>query len=83
MDTTEPRSDADLAEIADHLHTYEPGDILFRPGEPCDFTYLLREGEVELRSGDAKARYGRGALLGELTLLPDRPNSPPPLPFPM
>ena len=60
METVEPRSDADLAEISEHLHTYEPGEILFRTGQATEFTYLIREGEVEIRSEGARARFGRG-----------------------
>ena len=71
MNAVEPRSDADLAEISDHLHTYEPGEILFRTGEASEFTYLIREGEVELRSGGAKARFGRGTVFGEVHVVPD------------
>ena len=71
VDTVEPRSDADLAELSEHLHTYEPGDILFRAGQACEFIYLVREGEVELRSAGARARFGRGTVIGESHLVPD------------
>jgi CRP-like cAMP-binding protein len=49
------------------LHTYLPGDCLFRHGEPCDMLYLVYNGSVDLlTAGHVKFKtISNGCILGE------------------
>ena len=70
MEQTEPRAPAELAAIADKLCRFAPGDVICREGEPCEYAYLVRTGEVELRILGRPRRLRRGALFGEQVMLP-------------
>jgi predicted acylesterase/phospholipase RssA/CRP-like cAMP-binding protein len=53
------------------------GDWLFRQGDPGDATYVVRAGRVEVvdAAGGVLRVLGRGAALGELSLLTSSPRS--------
>jgi CRP-like cAMP-binding protein len=57
----------------------EPGQLLFREGDPGDALYVVVEGEVSVRTmgppvGEEQ-RLGPGAFLGEVALLTDQPRA--------
>ena len=58
------------------LVSLEPGEILFREGEPGDALYVVAEGEVGVaREGPprrAVARLGPGSFFGEVALITDQ-----------
>jgi NADH dehydrogenase len=60
---------------------YEPGEVIFRQGDPGDLFYLITAGEVEVvherPTGEALvvARLGRGDHFGETALLTGRPRN--------
>ena len=55
---------------------YEPGQIIFKQGQPADRMYVVKEGEVEIRVGDEVMDVvGAGDLLGEMALVDSSPRS--------
>ena len=59
---------------------YEPGDVLFREGDPADVMYVIQAGEIEIRRtmGDVErvlAVLPAGEFLGEMGILTGRPRS--------
>ena len=59
--------------------TLEPGDVLFREGDPGDSLYVVVEGEVAMQTeGPPRvelARFGPGAFIGEVALMTDQPRA--------
>jgi NADH dehydrogenase len=62
-----------------HAH-YEPGNYIFKQGEPASFFYIIEDGEVEVSrttdrdpKGEVLAVLGPGSFFGERALLDDRP----------
>jgi NADH dehydrogenase len=60
---------------------YQPGDFIFKAGEPRMDFYLVEQGEVEVvlsaaqhPNGEAISVLGPGSLLGEKSLLNDEPH---------
>ena len=60
---------------------YQPGDFIFKAGEPRIDFYLVEQGEVEVMisgaqnpNGEAISVLGPGALVGEQSLLNDEPH---------
>ncbi|MEQ8369401.1 MAG: cyclic nucleotide-binding domain-containing protein [Alphaproteobacteria bacterium] len=68
-----------LAFTAERL-TFEPGQMLFRQGDPGDALYIVVEGEAEvfIDSADGElhlAEIGRNAPVGEMAIVGDVPRS--------
>jgi CRP-like cAMP-binding protein len=62
------------------LKRFEPGDILFRQGDPSDHVVLVRSGQAEVlrEVGDDRILLGmakEGEFLGEMGVLDERPRS--------
>jgi len=61
------------------LVALEPGEVLFRAGDPGDALYVIVEGEVSVLVPDAQRtethRLGPGAFLGEVALLTEQPRT--------
>ncbi len=54
----------------------EPGQPVFRQGEPGDFFYVVRAGRAEvLQDGRLVGELGAGECFGEIALLRDQPRS--------
>ena len=77
---------AALGAVAGRLRfrKFDPGDVVFRRGDPSDSMYLVQSGQVDvLLEGDAipadgqepLASLGPGSFVGELGLLLDEPRS--------
>src|SRR5262245_54252361 len=60
-------------------HVFQSRQIIFRPGDPGDQAFLIREGTVELlRGSDVLKRIdvrGAGEVFGEMSLIEDRPHT--------
>jgi len=53
---------------------FEPGQLVFKQGEPGDVMYAVVEGRVELtRDGQALEMLGEGNIFGELALVDESP----------
>lgn len=62
------------------VRVYEDGEHVFREGEPGEHLYLVLEGRVAIRKdGDpvatVVAEFGPGDMLGEQSLVDERPHS--------
>jgi CRP/FNR family transcriptional regulator, cyclic AMP receptor protein len=62
------------------LKRFEPGDVLFRQGDPSDHVVLVRSGHAEVlrEVGDERILLGtakEGEFLGEMGVLDERPRS--------
>jgi GNAT superfamily N-acetyltransferase len=57
--------------------SFDSGEKVFRAGEPCSETYLLLDGEVEVRGSGSRplGRVGPGECLGEVALMIGTPHS--------
>jgi CRP-like cAMP-binding protein len=77
---------ADLESLAKFMkpRTVAAGEILFRQGEPGDAMFLIRSGQIRIFIEDEKdgersevtlRQYGAGQLVGEFSLLDDKPRS--------
>ena len=56
---------------------FKAGEIFFRAGDPGDFAYLIKSGEVELLSGTPDnlrrvARFGPKEVFGDMSLIEER-----------
>ncbi len=55
---------------------FEPGQAIFREGEPGDSLYIVAEGQVDIMLGARILEtVGPGGILGELALIDDKPRS--------
>lgn len=55
--------------------TYAAGATIFRAGDPGEQAYLIREGKVELlRDKQRLAQFGPGEVIGEMSLIEERPH---------
>ncbi len=56
--------------------TYEPGQVIFREGDPGDSMYVILEGEIEIRVHEkAIDTSGAGQIIGEMALVDKSPRS--------
>lgn len=54
----------------------QPGEVLFRQGDPGDVMFAVVEGEIELsRAGNVIETVGPGGITGELALIDSAPRS--------
>ncbi|MDF1553778.1 MAG: cyclic nucleotide-binding domain-containing protein [Deferrisomatales bacterium] len=76
--------DSELEVISPYFEPEEhpKGTTLFREGDPGDFVAVIRSGTVEVRKQTefegkwvVLAQFGRGSILGELTMFDNRPRS--------
>lgn len=57
-------------------HCLEPGDVLFREGEPGDCMYVLLEGSADIKTGEMILESATpGALLGEMAMVDSSPRT--------
>ena len=64
-----------IAEIVEEILVYK-GETLFRQGDPGDFMYLIREGEISVQVNDREvAVLGAGNCLGDMALIDGLPRS--------
>lgn len=62
-------------------HTFAPGQVIMRQGEPGDYFYVVVQGEVQFLVQDAGGRelvideVGPGGFFGELSMLTGEPRS--------
>jgi CRP-like cAMP-binding protein len=73
-------SDALQALVANlQLVSLDPGELLFREGDPSDALYVIVEGEVSVQAeGPPRvemSRLGPGTFIGEVALMTDQPRS--------
>lgn len=69
---------AELQELAAQVveHRFQDGECLFSEGDPGGSLYLLAEGVLEVRQGDAVLdRLVPGEVLGEISLLTGQPRT--------
>jgi Cyclic nucleotide-binding domain/Major Facilitator Superfamily len=69
---------ATIEQLAGALEHAEagPGHTLFRQGEPGDFFYIVRSGQVDvLQDGRRVRTLGAGECFGEIALLHDQPRT--------
>ncbi len=54
----------------------EPGEVVFEEGEPGDRMFLIKEGQVDVRSGDHVVyTLQPGEIFGEMALISNEPRS--------
>ncbi len=69
-----------IAAIAE-THQFEPGETLFRPGDPGDNAYIIVSGRIELFLEDERGRrqsltcLDPGTCFGEMALMDGEPRS--------
>lgn len=55
---------------------YASGEVIFQAGDPADFLYVVRDGEVALMAGDTTLEVlSEGGMFGELALVDGSPRS--------
>lgn len=60
------------------IQRFQPGQLVFRQGDPGDCAYFIRSGEVEVlgeEDGGVLARLGVGEYFGEMALLSNKPRN--------
>lgn len=56
--------------------TFEPGQVIFEQGQPGDFMYVVKSGEIELKiNGNTVDVLGDGDMFGEMALIDQEPRS--------
>lgn len=73
---TAPMVEINVFRNAPDAETLEPGEVLFREGDPGDVTFAVAEGNVTLSvDGTIVEDVGPGGILGELALIDSAPRS--------
>ena len=58
------------------LESYAAGETIFAEGDPGDGMFIVRSGQVELRTGDVRREtVGEGEFFGEMALIDNEPRS--------
>jgi CRP/FNR family cyclic AMP-dependent transcriptional regulator len=68
----------DLSVLTKHADTthFDEGSPIFKEGDPGDFVYVVKSGEVDIKLGDRLVEtIGPGGIFGELALISDEPRS--------
>ena len=56
--------------------SYPAGTVIFNKGEQAQTTYIVKNGEVEIKVGDRVIEtHGPGSLIGEMALIDNSPRS--------
>lgn len=66
--------------VAENAQWHEPGQQIFKAGEPADAMYIILEGAVEITQGEGPDKkvltnLGGGSFFGELAIIADSPRS--------
>lgn len=65
-----------LFRTADNFETYAAGQMIFEEGQPGDFMYVVKEGEVEILVGaDVVETLDVGEIFGEMALIEGKERS--------
>lgn len=51
------------------IQQFQPGDVIYRAGDPSQHAYVIQQGRVELSSPAGAQVLGQGALFGEVSLV--------------
>ncbi|KAF8471154.1 cyclic nucleotide-binding-like protein [Kalaharituber pfeilii] len=73
---------SERAKVADALqtHTFNPGEVVIKEGDPGDNFYITEDGTADVYKSDTQGvikTYGKGDYFGELALLNDQPERHP------
>lgn len=66
-----------IFKFAKDVKSFPAGTALMKQGDPGDFMYVIREGEVEVRLEDGQVIeiVGENEIVGEMALIDSRPRS--------
>lgn len=61
---------------AEKFVNYEPGEVVFKEGDPCDIMYVVQDGEFDiLVNGVVVETVGPNGIFGEMALVDTSPRS--------